>query len=354
VVMLASGRALFFGLGAFGCTPRQIPTAPPVVEPPTVTALAPSAAASAPPPVEPQSAPSVPPAEPRDLDLPEGFVRPKEPGVTPCGEFRIENAGDAEQLTGFVRVLGADGAPRYEAHGIDYPHPVPKGLTPEEVRAYFGERPEEPTHTNFSAKLCGDLTGDGRRRPGATRMVRRCALLLALEVVSLASPPRLLVSWAMGDGGTELRPVRYREGPAWQLLGEVSFDPPFKTNRGDPALSHSGIPFIPVVFWFTQGRYVLASLSFPDAYASHRNALRSDYEQGGFDVGDLDLIVWLDSLGAGDWKDERSRIIDREMMPALDRRSREALRKLKTELGTLEAPVRPKAQASVWRDVHAP
>lgn len=298
-----------------------------------------SAASSAAPPASAVAAPTAVPTaqnnapttndsdvEETEPELPKGFVYVGERDRTQCGDLTIELIVEPNKLDSrFLRVMRANGKRAYEAHGRDINYGTKK--EPDMVRAsLYGE-------------FCGDMTGDGIPELVFSEKTMGAHCCYTRYVVSMTEPTKRLLMWEKGDGGTEVRPVKYTSGAAWQLEDRLVFWPPFKVDQGDPVLSYATAPVIPVVFSLVNGEYVMASLSFPAAYKKQRDELRAECaKQGGKDCG-TEIIEWIDGIAIGDWATESKNMGDADLRATLTKRSGTTMTALARAVGSLKSPV---------------
>ena len=237
-----------------------------------------------------------------------------------CGTLRVQVLPEGPPYPRFVRVLGPDGKRLYEAHGRKYKV---------DATATF--------QADLSGEFCGDLTGDGVPELVMTEHTMGAHCCYTRYVVSLTAPPKRILMWEKGDSGTDIRPVKLRPGPTWQLTDLVVMWPPFDTNKGDPVLSFASAPLVPVVFSFTGGELKLTSLSFPEIYRKSRDELRVACAADPNDCSG-EIIEWIDSLAIGDWDSEKLLIKDLDLRKGLDRNAAAMRKLMAAQLGSEGRP----------------
>lgn len=258
--------------------------------------------------------------------VPKGFVHIGERASTQCGDLRVELLTEPKWANSrFIRVTRANGARAYEAHGRDVNFGTPK--EPAMMRA------------RLSGEFCGDMTGDGVPEIVFTESTMGAHCCYTRYVVSMTEPPKRLLMWEKGDGGTDIIPVKYAPGSLWQLEDRIVFWPPFNAEKGDPLLSYASAPVIPVIFSLVNGEFVMTSLSFTAAYKKQRDELRAECaRQGGSDCG-TEIIEWIDGLAIGDWLADSRNIKDAELRASLNRLTPPTMTALARAVGSLKSPV---------------
>lgn len=272
-----------------------------------------------------------PPANPADEEdsepeMPKGFVYVGERPSTQCGDFRVEVLAEPNmQYITFMRVNRANGTRAYEAHGRD---------------VNFGTKKEpEFMRSRLYGEFCGDMTGDGIPEIVFSERTMGAHCCYTRYVVSLTDPPKRLLMWEKGDGGTDIRPVKYTQGSLWQLEDRLVFWPPFNVEKGDPALSYASAPLIPVVFSLVNGEFVMASLSFPEAYKKQRDEIRAECARLGGNNCGTEIIEWIDGVAIGDWATESKNIKDADLRATFTRLAAPTKIALTRAVGSLKTPV---------------
>jgi hypothetical protein len=333
-LLCAAFCALFFA--ACGtANPPPDHAARPVASANSPTSLTPptSSASSAPktptnPAVAASSAPqgnTVEPEEP-EPEMPKGFVYIGERPRTQCGNLSVEILVEPNwaDIT-FIRVTRANGTRAYEAHGRDV--------------NYGTKKEPDLARSRLYGEFCGDMTGDSVPEIVFTERTMGAHCCHTRYVVSLTEPPKRLLMWEKGDGGTPVMPVKYTSGSLWQLEDRLVFWPPFNVDNGDPVLSYASAPLVPVVFSLVNGEFVMTSLSFPAAYKKQREELRAECAKIGGTGCDTEIIEWIDALAIGDWATESKNIKDEDLRATLTKLSGPTKIALTRAVGSLKSPV---------------
>jgi hypothetical protein len=247
--------------------------------------------------------------------LPAGFVKVEESDATMCDGLKVEVLKEPGlSFERFVRVSGPGGSRVYEAHGRKY------------------KLDKETLQMDLWGEFCGDLTGDGVPELVMTERTIGAHCCYTHYVVSLTTPSKRLLMWEKGDAGTEIVPVKYGKGKAWQVEGSVVFWPPFDTEAGDPVLSYAGAPMLPVVFSLVGDEYRKMTLSFPEVFQKRREETLASCKQTPICFGDISL--WLDSLALGDWNARKVELVPEvELRERLDIRAAQTFARMKSAIG---------------------
>lgn len=308
--------------------PSKAPSTPSAVAASSASPAASASAAPAPSTIADSNAHQANTTETEDPEpeLPKGFVYVGERASTQCGDLRVEFLDEPNWADSrFIRVTRANGTRLYEAHGRD---------------KNFGTKQQpDMVRSRLSGEFCGDMTGDGVPEVVFSEKTMGAHCCYTRYAVSMTDPPKRLLMWEKGDGGSNMMPVKYTAGSQWQLEDRLVFWPPFKVENGDPVLSYATAPLVPVVFSLVNGEFVMTSLSFPAAYKKQRDELRAECaKQGGSDC-ETEIIEWIDGLAIGDWVTESKNIKDDELRAALKRLAGPTKTALARAVGSLKSPV---------------